>query len=354
MADDLPAVTTDDAARQQQQQQQQYSSISPFSLVLFSHQVAGHGLDASRTAGRLLSHRGADGDAVVLKPLSPKLMGFIEWSFYQHISASTAPAIVALRGFIPRYHGLVAVRSASRPVPHLVLSDLTSHYCRPCILDLKLGEQTHDEAASPRKRAHELSKYPHQQAVGFRIAGMKRYHADSDSYSSKDKRWGRDIAADGMQAVLQHWLPCQDSPSLPRVLASLLPPLESLLALFQQQTDFRFYASSLLLLYEGDAEQQQQRDASVHMIDFGHVFGPCRQRWMQQRRSAPDILKQHIMGWDDDCTAEAAAAAAGGGGGGEPQVGEDDTGDADRRIDAGCVKGLQTLVTLLRNLSTIH
>lgn len=37
------------------------------------------------------------------------------------------------------------------------------------------------------------------------------------------------------------------------------------------QCDFRFYSSSVLLLYEGGAVREQDVNVSVRMIDFAHT-----------------------------------------------------------------------------------
>lgn len=50
-----------------------------------------------------------------------------------------------------------------------------SEFELPCVLDLKMGRQSYCDGASPDKVAKEKAKYPPQEAVGFRFAGMRGY-----------------------------------------------------------------------------------------------------------------------------------------------------------------------------------
>ena len=55
----------------------------------------------------------------------------------------------------------------------LKLQDVTFGYSLPCIMDVKIGQQTYDPNAPQKKREREISKYKHQHEIGFRICGMK-------------------------------------------------------------------------------------------------------------------------------------------------------------------------------------
>ncbi len=46
----------------------------------------------------------------------------------------------------------------------------------------------------------------------------------------------------------------------------------------QVQQDFVFYSSSILIIYEGDAQQQSETDVAIRLVDFAHTFPVSGQR----------------------------------------------------------------------------
>ncbi len=46
----------------------------------------------------------------------------------------------------------------------------------------------------------------------------------------------------------------------------------------QVQQDFCFYSSSVLIIYEGDAETAEEANVSVRLVDFAHTFPSGGQR----------------------------------------------------------------------------
>lgn len=40
----------------------------------------------------------------------------------------------------------------------------------------------------------------------------------------------------------------------------------------QEQREFLFYSSSVLLIYEGDAETREEANVSIRLVDFAHTF----------------------------------------------------------------------------------
>jgi len=56
---------------------------------------------------------------------------------------------------------------------YVALQDLNSLFRKPCSIDIKLGTQTYEDTASDAKKEYELSKYPQQAILGFRLSGLK-------------------------------------------------------------------------------------------------------------------------------------------------------------------------------------
>ena len=289
----------------------------------FIHQVAGHGLHS--TDG-LLSCSSSQSEACVLKPLSAKLKGYVEVSFYRHVTQQQPSTYHSLLPFLPTYHGVAllspfaaSANNATTPTtsttassisrPYLLLSDVTACYRRPCVLDVKLGTRTFDESADAKKQRDELAKYPLQAALGFRIAGWKRWKATGgDVWEERDKLWGRSVQPHQMLAAIEHFVGTADGPVAEarrrRVVGDLLAQLRQLCTAFERQTDYRFYASSLLLMYEGDEQAASvSAPARVCMIDFGHVFGPHRPHWLSEQAVA-HMPTQLIAYWHDSLSSD--------------------------------------------------
>ena len=300
----------------------------------------------------------------MLKPLSGKLKGLVECSFYHHIQQQQRDN--PLRRFLPTYHGVALLAPATTPAtlnsaatssdgrPYLVLSDMTASYSRPCVLDVKLGTRTFDESASARKQAEELSKYPLQAALGFRIAGWKRWTGTGggDGWEVRDKLWGRSVQPHQMAAALKQFVGVASSSNAAdaawrrRVVLELLRQLRQLQRVFEQQTDYRLYASSLLLMYEGDELAVSATDSSprVCMVDFGHVFGRHRAAWLSER-AVDELATPLIAHWHDSLSSDSI----------RQQQSSDrsramEAGDGAGVVDESYLFGLGSLIALLDEL----
>lgn len=56
---------------------------------------------------------------------------------------------------------------------YLKLEDVTRHFVKPCIMDVKLGQQSYDPYASQEKREQQIKKYPLMEEIGFLVLGMR-------------------------------------------------------------------------------------------------------------------------------------------------------------------------------------
>ena len=58
---------------------------------------------------------------------------------------------------------------------YILLNNLTSHFSKPCVLDLKIGTHTYEPDAPEEKKMREITKYPQQVQFGFRMVAMRIY-----------------------------------------------------------------------------------------------------------------------------------------------------------------------------------
>lgn len=202
-----------------------------------------------------------------------------------------------LAKFLPTYYGVMGNQAKRLTLDgpycidkdaHLLLQDVTANFSKPCVMDLKMGAQSYEPDAIDEKRQREISKYPQQALYGFRIVGMRIYdpqHPDADAKGFRlfEKGYGRSIeTADQLEDAFRTFFSAGITPKddgepdervRRRAISNLLVQLRPLRRWFEENMSFRFYASSILIVYEGDTTKQSgNRDiTSVRMIDFGRV-----------------------------------------------------------------------------------
>ncbi|KAK9964137.1 hypothetical protein ABG768_005335 [Culter alburnus] len=213
--------------------------------VPFSHQVAGHKCGINNTG--VLQHP----DGTILKQLQPPPRGPREMHFYTQVYAKdcTDTRLLDLQQHLPKFYGTWAPRESPNEL-YLKLEDVTKRFSRPCIMDVKIGKRSYDPFASQEKRKEQISKYPLMEEIGFLLLGMRVYQIDSDSYITHDQFYGRSLGKDTIKNGLTRFF--HNGQDLQRHAVSLIiSKIRSILRWFESQTQLHFYASSLLLVYEG-------------------------------------------------------------------------------------------------------
>lgn len=202
-----------------------------------------------------------------------------------------------LSTFTAPYYGVMrrsptSPTSALRSESYLLLSDITSDFTKPCVIDIKMGQQTYEPDAPAEKCAREFDKYTQQSTFGFRIVGMIIYrpnHPDSDSmgFCRFDKFFGRSLdtrhrVENAFRTFFSVTKKDENGPTKKemmilrrRVIKNLIAHLKVVKHWFDRDnTLFAFYASSILMVYEGDdlnGTAKNCDDVRLKMIDFSHV-----------------------------------------------------------------------------------
>lgn len=171
--------------------------------------------------------------------------------FYSMVYAEDCcdPCLLELQTYLPRYYGTWS--SPDRPNDlYLKLEDVTHHFIKPCIMDVKLGQRSYDPYASQEKREQQIRKYPLMEEIGFLVLGLRVYKVCTDTFDSYDQHYGRGLVKDTLKDGLSKFF--HNGVSLRKdAVAASIRRVQRILRWFESQHQLTFYASSLLFVYEG-------------------------------------------------------------------------------------------------------
>ena len=136
--------------------------------------------------------------------------------------------------------------------------------------------KTYEPSVSAEKRIRNINKYIHQDRIGFRITGFKRYDQRSGEFVSKDKYFGRSLQPDQVRSGLEQFF--SDGVRVRKdVVMIVLQRLNRLWRWASKQNTFHFYCSSILVTYDGlnaseDLQGSLEKYVDVRIIDFAHTL----------------------------------------------------------------------------------
>lgn len=255
------------------------NSNSPTTLKPCKYQVAGH-LPENGKMGSLV-----DGCGRFYKPLQPGSRGINELNFYRKVSSREflenpedeeqwSNKMELLR-FVPRFFGCVTLADRQ----YLILKDLNFGYRRPCVMDVKIGYRTWYSAgdATYNERARRKDENTTQSTIGFKICGWQVYDVMKRKFHRVTKAKCKMMSQPQVREAFMKFADNKSGLINPNAVYNscngVIVQLRDLRNWFQAQGMFKFYSSSILVIYEGDeTESLEDLNVRVHLVDFAHTF----------------------------------------------------------------------------------
>ncbi|CAD5226322.1 unnamed protein product [Bursaphelenchus xylophilus] len=250
--------------------------VLPKGYSWYNDQIAGHNINVIKDGKCQIGIIKKD-ESKIMKLRMPFERGDSEVWFYHMIqkvagdcdSSPSDKLTLAFRDLIPlvpRFYGLEMLSLSGIDRQFLILEDLLATYKQPCIIDVKMGKVSFDPLASEQKKKQELSKSAYQQISGFRVLGY-RVHKKG-KLDTKDRIWGKSLDGKTVEDGFKEFLAADREDK--EAAKGLLNELRKLERYFLTHSQLQFYASSILLIYEGN--ESLPANEKLKLIDFSHVF----------------------------------------------------------------------------------